>query len=73
MSEDTRAKVARLARARGISQAAYVEEIVAEKAAAQWEGDFWAQMGAESFDDGDWADLHEQEAAFDADLDAAGE
>ncbi|MBO0841930.1 MAG: ribbon-helix-helix protein, CopG family, partial [Nocardioides sp.] len=42
VSEDTRAKVARLARARGISQAAYVEEIVAEKAAAQWEGDFWA-------------------------------
>ncbi len=68
VSECTRRQVAILARAQGVSQAAYLERLVADQAAAQWEADFWSQMDATTYDEDDLADLAEQEATYDADL-----
>lgn len=67
VSERTRQQVAALARSQGVSQTAYLERLVADQAAAQWEADFWSQMDATPYDDEDRADLAEQEAAYDAD------
>ncbi|MCL2090216.1 MAG: hypothetical protein FWH11_03140 [Micrococcales bacterium] len=67
VSECTRQQVAALARSQGVSQAAYLERLVADQAAAQWEADFWSGMEATPYDDEDRADLAEQEATYDAD------
>jgi len=66
VSVHTRQQVAALARAHGVSQTAYLERLVAERAAAQWEDDFWSQMTATPYDDEDRAELAEQEATYDA-------
>jgi predicted transcriptional regulator len=66
VSARTREQVAALARASGVSQSAYLERLVDDEAASQWESGFWAQMGA--YDAEDLADLAEQEATYDADF-----
>jgi hypothetical protein len=53
-----------------MSQTAYLERLVAESAATQWENDFWSQMSAAPYGGDDRADLAEQEAAYDADFEA---
>ena len=68
VSEHTRHQVAELARAQGVSQSAYLERLVAEQAAAQWEHDFWSQMADAPYDEDDRAALAEQETTYDTDL-----
>jgi predicted alpha/beta-hydrolase family hydrolase len=68
--ERTRRQVAALAHGAGVSQSSYLEQLVAERAAAKWEADFWLQMNSQAYDDDDWAALAEQEAAYDEDFGA---
>jgi predicted transcriptional regulator len=67
VTETTRRQVAALAHVHGLSQSAYLEQLIADQAAAQWEDDFWSRMGGE-YDREDRAALAEQEVAYDADF-----
>lgn len=63
VSTTTRDKVSHLAQSHGMSQAAYLEQLVKEKAEEEAEQDFWARMDdGGGYDTDDWAEFSANEA-----------
>ena len=70
VSTDTRDKVSHLAQSHGMSQAAYLEQLVKEKAEEEAEQDFWDRMDdGGPYDEDDWSEFRENEAVAIADAD----
>lgn len=68
VSTVTRDKVSHLAQSHGMSQAAYLEQLVKEKAEEEAEQDFWNRMDdGGPYDEDDWAEFAENEAVAIAD------
>lgn len=63
----TRDRVSHLAQAHGMSQSAYLEQMVKEIAEREAEREFWARMGASEYDAEDWDEFAASEAVALAD------